>query len=174
MALMGQYEYVIDTTHPRANQDGQVYAHIIVAEEKLGRHLLPDETVHHRDLDKLNNNPSNLIIFATKADHTRFHKFNCDEHFLELTSNGSYICAKKTYACVDCGIKITRGATRCPKCNLKHKRISRPTKFQLEDFLIKNNGNFRAAGREYGATDNAIRKWCLLYGLPSHSCDYKN
>ena len=174
MALMGQYEYVIDATHPRANQDGQVYLHIIVAEEKLGRYLLPDETVHHRDLNKLNNDPDNLIIFATKADHTRFHGFSCDEGFLELTPNGSYVCKKKTYICADCGIKITRGATRCPECSLKHKRINRPTKFQLEDFLIKNNGNFRAASREYGATDNAIRKWCLLYGLPSHSCDYKN
>lgn len=174
MALMGQYEYVIDAMHPRANQEGQVYLHIIVAEEKLGRQLLPDETVHHKDSNKLNNAPDNLIIFATKADHTRFHGFNCDESFLELTSNGSYICRMKTYVCLDCGIEITRGASRCPECSLKHKRMNRPTKCQLEDFLIKNNGNFRAASREYGVTDNAIRKWCLFYGLPSHSSNYQN
>ena len=174
MALMGQYEYIIDATHPRANQDNQVYLHIIIAEEKLGRYLLPDETVHHKDLNKLNNHPDNLIIFATKADHTRFHGFNCDESFLELTSNGSYICRMKAYVCLDCGIEITRGASRCYECSLKHKRMNHPTKCQLEDFLIKNNGNFRAASREYGVTDNAIRKWCLFYGLPSHSSDYQN
>jgi ribosomal protein L40E len=174
MALMGQYEYAIDAMHPRANQDGQVYLHIIIAEEKLGRYLLPDETVHHKDLNKLNNNPDNLIVFATKSDHTRFHSFDCDENFLELTPNGSYICNAKIHICLDCGATITHKAKRCVECSLKHKRTNRPAKQQLEDFLIRNCGNFMAASREYGVTDNAVRKWCLFYGLPSHSRDYKN
>lgn len=51
----GKYKYIIDKTHPRANSRGAVREHIVVAEEKLGRYLLPDETVHHKDLNKLNN-----------------------------------------------------------------------------------------------------------------------
>ena len=39
MSLLGQYEYIIDKTHPRANADGAVYVHMIVAEQKLGRRL---------------------------------------------------------------------------------------------------------------------------------------
>lgn len=173
MALMGQYEYAIDSTHPRANKDGQVYLHVVVAEEKLGRCLLPGETVHHRDFNKLNNDPNNLIVFATKADHTRFHKFGCDESFLERTPNGSYRCKEKIYLCLDCGTEITRKAKRCVQCSLIYKRCNHPTKQQLEAFLVNNNGNFSAAGREYGVTGNAIKKWCLQYGLPVYSGDYK-
>ena len=138
MALMGQYEYVIDATHPRANSEGQVYVHIIVAEEKLGRRLLVDETVHHRDLNKLNNHPENLLIFATKSDHTRFHVFNCDESFLELTPNGSYICKAKTHVCMDCGIAISKGAQRCVQCDLIHKRLNRPHSRTITRFVNKN------------------------------------
>lgn len=108
MALLGQYEYIIDKTHPRANADGAVYVHMIVAEQKLGRRLLPEEFVHHRDLNKLNNNPNNLMIFASNGDHTRFHMSGCNEEMLSLNSNGVYVCAEKKYYCIDCGIEITR------------------------------------------------------------------
>ena len=49
MPIMGQYEYVIDKTHHRANKDGQVYVHILNAEKKLGRMLRSTEVVHHID-----------------------------------------------------------------------------------------------------------------------------
>ena len=33
--------------------------------------------------------------------------------------------------------------------------------------------NFSAVGRKYGVSDNAIRKWCASYGLPTKAKDYK-
>ena len=48
------------------------HKHRIVAEEMLGRPLLPEEVVHHIDHDKTNNDPSNLQIM-TRADHARLH-----------------------------------------------------------------------------------------------------
>lgn len=42
--------------------------HQLVAEQKLGRSLLPDERVHHIDGDKQNNNPDNLMLLSPK-DH---------------------------------------------------------------------------------------------------------
>lgn len=48
--------------------------HRTIAEEKLGRKLIKGvEVVHHIDLNKLNNNPNNLIVL-TKSEHTTLHQ----------------------------------------------------------------------------------------------------
>jgi hypothetical protein len=44
----------------------------VVAEENLGRALLPGEIVHHLDEDKHNNDPANLIVMR-QGDHMREH-----------------------------------------------------------------------------------------------------
>lgn len=49
------------------------HEHRTVAEEKLGRPLLDGEVVHHIDGDKRNNDPNNLIVFPSQADHARWH-----------------------------------------------------------------------------------------------------
>lgn len=48
------------------------HEHRVVAEQILGRPLLPGEIVHHRDHDKTNNDPSNLEVM-TQSDHIRLH-----------------------------------------------------------------------------------------------------
>lgn len=42
-------------------------------ERILGRALVPGEIVHHKDHDKRNNNPSNLMLISSQADHARLH-----------------------------------------------------------------------------------------------------
>lgn len=59
--------------HPHANTGGYVMLHRLAMEQHLGRYLSPDETVHHIDGDKQNNNPANLMLFATTGDHTAHH-----------------------------------------------------------------------------------------------------
>lgn len=57
--------------HPRANSKGYVRRAWIVAEQMLGRALLPGEEVHHKDEDKANDDPSNLVVTADSATHMR-------------------------------------------------------------------------------------------------------
>lgn len=50
------------------------HEHRVVAEAILGRPLTTREHVHHEDLNKRNNDPSNLIVFPSAAWHARHHK----------------------------------------------------------------------------------------------------
>lgn len=50
-----------------------VHEHRVVAEQILGRPLRDKEIVHHRDGNKRNNTPENLVIFASQAEHAKYH-----------------------------------------------------------------------------------------------------
>ncbi len=57
-------------TYPKYHGE---HEHRKVARQILGRELLPGEVVHHIDMDKHNNAPSNLMIFANQAEHAKWH-----------------------------------------------------------------------------------------------------
>lgn len=57
--------------HPFADNRGYVREHRLVMEQVLGRYLHPQEVVHHVDGNPRNNEPSNLEVFRTNAEHLR-------------------------------------------------------------------------------------------------------
>jgi transposase len=66
------YVLVKSPGHPFADAGGYVREHRLVMEEKLGRFLAPHEVVHHKKpQDKQNNDPDNLELFQSNADHLR-------------------------------------------------------------------------------------------------------
>lgn len=50
------------------------HTHRVVAEQMLGRSLRKGEVVHHIDGNKRNNDPSNLMIFKSQAEHAKYHR----------------------------------------------------------------------------------------------------
>ena len=49
------------------------HLHRLVAESVIGRPLTPGEVVHHIDGNKRNNNPEDLMVFASQAEHAAWH-----------------------------------------------------------------------------------------------------
>lgn len=73
---------------------------------------------------------------------------------------------KQIFYCKDCGKEISRGAERCPTCtSLQSRLVERPSKEELKNLI--RNFSFLAIGKQYNVSDNAIRKWCIAYNLPS-------
>jgi len=56
--------------------DSNKAIHRYVAEKKLGRRLRLGEVVHHRDRNKLNNDPGNLKVCSSQLEHEIIHKFD--------------------------------------------------------------------------------------------------
>lgn len=167
---MGKYIGVYCQDHPRRTKQGVVYQHILVAEGKLGRTLKPGEFVHHIDFDKHNNSPENIIVFASNGDHARFHRLGCPTDALIEREDGSYSCASGTLdsqvtVCRLCGSKKSLGSQMCLNCRNALRAASIPQPEELLNALERLDWNFCAAGRFYGVTDNAVRKWCKKYKI---------
>lgn len=181
--MMGKYFCSLDPNNPRSTKEGYVYTHVLIVEKKLGRLLKPEEVVHHVDEDKFNNDPDNLIVFKTKADHAAFHK-GCEA----ILEGDAYWCPGKrsSLQCPICGNKKDRCAAMCFDCrcklNEKRNKIMRLEKTNTktdevlldDDFrnILKNDvrdNSFLKLSKKYDVCDNTIRKWCVKYGLPSKS-----
>jgi hypothetical protein len=70
--IVGGYRYMHAPDHPYRNYNKQVAEHRLVMEKHIGRYLKPKEVVHHKDLNKLNNDINNLQI-VSRAEHEAIH-----------------------------------------------------------------------------------------------------
>ena len=77
---------------------------------------------------------------------------------------------KRVYLCKNCGTEISKGAELCAKCyNLSNRKAIRPSRDDLKQMI--RNLPFTQIAKQYGVTDNAIRKWCKNENLPTRRCD---
>lgn len=86
--------------------------------------------------------------------------------------------AKKDHCCIDCGVKISKLAKRCPACATKWKYSNTAcfeTKIPTKELLIAQlkQFNFSEIGRNYNVSSNTVKKWCIKYCIPSHTKDLK-
>lgn len=96
--------------HPRANADGFVREHFVVAEEN-GRTLAPGEIIHHKNGDRADNRFENFA-FMTQSEHVRLHN-------LERTGLPDPVNFKRCSICRE--VKSRRNFTRthsaCRPCD---------------------------------------------------------
>jgi hypothetical protein len=74
--------------HPWPRRGGYVLEHVVVMELAIGRRLEPDETVHHKDHDRQNNDLANLEI-RRRGEHSSHHR-KLDVHRRERDSRGRF------------------------------------------------------------------------------------
>lgn len=67
------YKLIYQPNHPNCDSKKCVREHTLVVEKAIGRYLLPSETTHHIDGNKLNNKPNNLYLFITPNEHNSYH-----------------------------------------------------------------------------------------------------
>jgi hypothetical protein len=68
------YRKFLMPEHTYADANGYIFEHRLVCERLLSRYLVEEEIVHHRDGNRLNNDPSNLFIFYGHDTHIAYHK----------------------------------------------------------------------------------------------------
>jgi hypothetical protein len=67
------YIVVKSHNHPNKDKNNNVLEHILVVEKEIGRFLIKGEEVHHINEIKDDNRPENLMLFACKSDHAKYH-----------------------------------------------------------------------------------------------------
>ena len=79
-----------------------VAEHRLVMENALGRFLNGNESIHHIDGNKLNNDINNLMLFPTNKEHISFHtkikQFGLTNNILnEIENNRNFIIKQNIY-----------------------------------------------------------------------------
>ena len=81
----------------------------------------------------------------------------------------------KKYYCIDCGKEVSKKSERCMECSAKARTIPKEQMLISREELKKliRTTSFTQIGKQYGVSDNAIRKWCDKYNLPRKVSDIK-
>jgi hypothetical protein len=111
--------------HHLADVRGYAYEHRLVAEEKLGRRLLPGEIAHHDDENKSNNRTDNIEPVASRAHHAALHRRVGLNNRLPGEVNVSVLCE------CGCGVSL-----------LKFDKQGRPRRFVSGHNSRNQKGSF--------------------------------
>lgn len=100
--------------------------------------------------------------------------FRVDNKETVYISKQRQIKPKEEKFCSICGQSVSNRNVSglCTNCAAEKQRtVNRPPKEQLLQELKESN--FTQVGKKYGVSDNAIRKWCKNYNLPTTAKEIK-
>ena len=100
---------------------------------------------------------------------------NCNMQ-LETTNGRNRKDLSKKYYCKDCGKEVSRATTeRCAECAAKARIIPTeelPVNREELKKLIRTKP-FTQIGKQFGVSDNMVRKWCDKFKLPRRASEIK-
>lgn len=146
-----------------------------------------DENTRYQKLDSEKVDQIILLLKnSTLTEREIANIFNVSEDFISYINLGrnhrriniDYPIRKVKFRpkqCTQCGAPISGAGISglCVSCSSAQRRtVIRPEKETLLQELLSTS--FTAVGKKYGVSDNAIRKWCKSYGLPTTKKELKN
>lgn len=117
------------------------------------------------------------LIHAGIIDNPTQSCFNNDFYEWDLTNYKQIskdlkpLDVESSTICPQCGGIKTSYATICAKCSSQNQRHFEITREELKE-LIRTTP-FTTIGKQFGVSDNAIKKRCIQLGLPSLKKDIK-
>ena len=136
----GDYLYALVPEHPKATKNGYVLLHRIVMENHLGRFLNANEVVHHKNLNKKDNNIKNLEILSIR-EHAKKHGLKLKKHMVLLKCP----CCKKVFSLArnkSFLVKKTKYNCNCCSCSCRGKLTKmiqlQGVTLELEDAISEN------------------------------------
>lgn len=151
------HPYFYMPSHPLARKNGTVSLSRHRASVKVGHWLREDELVWHEDGDAKNTDPSNLMVIS-KAE--------------AMQANAPYFGNRVTKICEWCGKEFSvseshadRRSHCSSKCAQMASRKFHATPEELRLWVWETP--LTQLGKALGVSDNAVRKRCRKYGIPT-------
>lgn len=102
-----------------------------------------------------NDNRIENLRFICPNCHSQTHNYSGKKTRGTTKIKYTYITKKKK--CIDCGVDISRNATRCKPCN-DASITKRPDKDELLKVMQDNNFNFSAVGKVFNVSGTTVNK----------------
>lgn len=153
--------YYVHNSTPNKLSKEQVY--------EIQQLLIEDSncSISHVELAKKYNVTKDTIQ-AINVGRTWYNsQYNYPLHYSKYDSNKPndyYILKNDTNKCKQCGVKITPKAELCVSCYNKNRKITLPSKDELQELIYIKS--FIDIGKLYNVSDNTVRRWCKEYNLP--------
>lgn len=132
-------------------------------------HRNPQDKKFELNVSEIKSKNWDLVLLELKKCELLCVRCHCEihdkefEHYIDIPIGTVPGCGQKEFPCQKCGkIRFYRTKSICDECSKKNLRKTERPQYDVLKTQIENLG-YKATGRFYGVSDNAIRKWVKSY-----------